>query len=626
MRGVSLIRVLAVTLAVVSLALPARADDSVLGTLSGQVLGSNDPLETVLVYAYQTAELKMQRVVTDRDGHFAFDSLPAGIYKIVAIKPGFLPAVVILNRAGAELQQYIQLQLSEELYGSAEEAEEDFWTVREQVPGDVLRDIASATGQDPLSATPIEAPQRRFETEFMAQSGVRQIASQGDAQVTGAKMDLEGSIQQFRVGLMGDFTQLSAFSGNSNNNLDGAARTVAVNIRRTNAGSLDLLVLDNFLRGGGDDVELRTQRVEWSGKVGRTGQTGFAAQRLDEDRFYQRGAILPGATPIASHSTSMEGSYETAVSDRVSLESWVSYLNRDSDYLVRSHVAESSPLNRMEAYGGGDYKATPAMVVEYGIYSTLTNGSLSLAPRGQVVLQMGPRWEATTTASFRVHDDSRLYSSADFLVRPYAADRPCANLEQQCYQVALSRLWGESQTLSFGAVNRTYGETMRLYFNRNFFDNPESLYLVPGDSLPEVQVEFQRRLSPGVTSRLETSYASGGGGLIRGGKRRTFENRVSYLVTSIDTHFDRTSTGVFVAFHRLEQQLTPVTRRRRASPHVEYERLQLLLTQDIGILRNLADNLAVQLDMEVSRGSGTSDYSNPDEILKRVMGAVAMKF
>jgi len=626
MRGTPLSRILVATLAVASLVAPVRADDTLVGTLSGQVLGADDPLSTVLVYAYQTAELKMERAITDHEGHFAFDRLPAGLYKIVAFKPGFVPAVVMLNRAGAELQQYVQLQLSEEVYSSSAEAEQDFWSVRAKIPGDVLRDLAAAGSQDLVATTPAATSGHRYETGFLAQSGMRQIASQGDAQVTGAQMDVSGSFRHYRIGMTGDFSQLSAFSGNVNDNLEGAARSVAFNVSQEATGNLNVLVLDNFLRGTGrHEVALQTQHLEWTGRIGAA-KTAFAAQRLDENHFYQRGAILPGTAPIASRSWSMEGSYETEVSDRMSLQSRIRYFSRDSDFLRTDRITDSSPLDRIEMYGGGGFEATPSMVVEYGVYSTSTNGSLSLAPSGQMVLQMGPRWQATTAASYRVQDSNRTYNSTDFLVRPYSADRPCEHLEQQCFQVGISRLWDDQQKVSLSVVQRTYGETMRLYFNQNFFDNPESLYLVPGDSVPELQLEIERRLTPTITSRLETSLASGGGGLVRGAQRRAFENQVRYLVTSLDTHFARTSTGVFVAFHRLEQELNPLTPRRRASPEVGYERLQLLLTQDIGILHSLADNLAVQLDMEVSRGSGTSEYSDPDEILKRVMGAVAMKF
>ena len=59
----------------------------------GRVVGDLQPLSAVRVYAYQLADLSLKRVVTDADGSFRFPELPAGLYKIIAHKSGFVPAV-----------------------------------------------------------------------------------------------------------------------------------------------------------------------------------------------------------------------------------------------------------------------------------------------------------------------------------------------------------------------------------------------------------------------------------------------------------------------------------------------------------------------------------------------------
>ncbi len=45
------------------------------------------------------------------------------------------------------------------------------------------------------------------------------------------------------------------------------------------------------------------------------------------------------------------------------------------------------------------------MLVEYGLYSTLSDGSLSLSPKGGVVLQLNPDWQIEGTVSQRVYQD-----------------------------------------------------------------------------------------------------------------------------------------------------------------------------------------------------------------------------
>ena len=90
---------------------------------------------------------------------------------------------------------------------------------------------------------------------------------------------------------------------------------------------------------------------------------------------------------------------------------------------------------------------------------------------------------------------------------------------------------------------------------------------------------------------------------------------------------------MFLAFHRLEQELTPMTRRarrmaRRHEPEMELERLQLVLTQDLSILGNLASDLALHLSMELSRGFTPEAelHDEDDEIRKRLTGGISLRF
>ena len=60
---------------------PAPIDS---GSLVGQVTGSATPLSYSKVYVYHLSEQNLSKVVTDPDGNFRFDKLPAGLYKVIA--------------------------------------------------------------------------------------------------------------------------------------------------------------------------------------------------------------------------------------------------------------------------------------------------------------------------------------------------------------------------------------------------------------------------------------------------------------------------------------------------------------------------------------------------------------
>src|SRR5688572_8921449 len=181
------------------------------GLVAGRVLGPTSSVPDARVYAYQVADLSLARVVTDEQGRFAFDALPAGLYKIIAHKAGFLPVVVVLTRASAEARQFLELQLVNSSGAAA--AGGDFWSVREQIPADVLRDLDVADAPlvsvvEPMSSSARATEGARFQTEMVAMTGVDQVTQNTSGYVTSGRLGLRGKLGAVKVGVSGDFWQL----------------------------------------------------------------------------------------------------------------------------------------------------------------------------------------------------------------------------------------------------------------------------------------------------------------------------------------------------------------------------------------------------------------------------------
>ncbi len=603
------------------------------GALTGRVSGPGAPLGRVLVYAYQLADLTLQKAVTDEDGGFLFAGLPAGLYKIVAFKPGFLPAIVFLTRASGGTEQFLQLQLSREALADGEPAAEDFWSIRSRIPGDVLRDLeAAGLGESPAAAS--AGQPARFATTMEALAGIDEAPGLGSARRAGAQVEFLGSIRDLRVGVSGNFTDLQAngaAAGTPGEIAAGQGRFVSLNVESPGERLFTLTSVDHRSLvpvDGLGDVDLERYRVSWSQPVGG-GQTDFAAQYTDESNFYSSALIVPAGIPTASRTWRIDGNYTTAFNDRSTLEAGFRYRERLADDTTFGAPAELTG-QRLDLFGGGGLEAGSALRVEYGLYSTLRDGTVSLMPRGEVIVELGPRWQASVAASRKVYEDAEPLLS-DFSTTLYREGQACREVEEACYQLELTRRFGDGESVSLGARHRRFDEMVRMYFSEDLFDHLESVFLVQGDELPELQLALTRRLSPTILARLESNLASGGGGIVYARRNRLYENSVQYLVTSLDTHFERTSTGVFVAFHRVEQELEPLAVRRARRPAavsaMEHERLQVMLTQDLGLLHRLASNLAVQLNMEVSRGSAPNpELFDGDELLKQVMGGIAYTF
>ncbi|MEM9292506.1 MAG: carboxypeptidase-like regulatory domain-containing protein [Acidobacteriota bacterium] len=629
------------------------------GLVAGKVRGASSPLATVRVYAYEVADATMRKVVTDDEGNFLFEELPAGIYKVVAHKSGFVPAVVMLARRTATSDQFLDLELR-----PAEPVDEEtgggFWAVRRQLPDDVLKEIglgpAAAPQPAPRSETATAAntsyarlalppvlQENLQEARLQALAGREDHVLLGDTQLSGGQLLLEGALGSSQINVDGYFMELQPTNALGSSSSRQSRLAVAIQDQQKNR--LEVEGRNHRLNAGPSleqAVDFEQYRVSWSSQLAG-GESRLSAQYTSENNFYSLGNLVPQQAPMASNTLSIEGSYAKTFGDRADFSTRLSYREREAQmpypgslganplgpaflspdtYQVDEWMEES-----VELLGQGGYRIRPALLLEYGLLTRLQDGSLSLTPRGGFVLQLNNEWQASGLISERVHQDDealpRLMTPAYF----HEAGQ-CDASQQRCYQLALSHEEENGNRTSLSAIHREFGETLRLFFHQDFFNHLESLYLVDGDRLPEVQVAMTRRLSPSVSARLESNLASGGGGIIMVGDELPYENRVRYFVTSLDTQFQNSSTGIFVAFQHLLQELDPMLFEADASQQLALERLQLMLTQDLSILADLAATWEVKLNMELSRGNSplTLEDDSSDELRKRFLGGVAVRF
>ena len=609
--------------------------------VAGRVVGETmSPLSAAQIYACQLADLSFHKVFSDAQGNFLFPNLPAGLYKIIAHKSGFLPVVVMLPRTTAQASQSLELHLRQRRVGQPA-SEDDFWAVRARVPADILRDIENSQAAEIRTAWfagTVGDIASSFRAEMQALTGVDQIAG---GQLSGGGVGLKGYVGDTQVDLKGKFMSLSpdpfqaASSGFGSGT--GQASSLIVDLDRDHGNSrINITSLNNRMttrsESGGpvSPVDFEHYGVNWSQAVGENGRSEVSAHYTAENNYHHQATIDPLGIPETSRSWRIEGAYTEAFSDTNTLQAGLRYRERQfgmgDDPSRQGKAAERQALSSVDLFSRGGVRVEPAVLMEYGLYSTLSDGSLALTPQGGVVLQLGSAWQLETTAAHRVYTAAQ--STPDFLPSLFEQRDLCEQGSQACYQMNFSRKDGDDNTFTFGAVHRTVGDTLRLYFSDDFFDRLESLYLVRGDKIPEVHVGMRHKISPKIVTKLDSSIASGGGGTFFAADGRPYENQVRYMVASLDTQFLGTSTGVFIAFHRLQQQLDPAFGTAAPpTPQMEYQRLQLMVSQNLNVLMNLASDWAVQLNMELSRGATLAgDPTSGDSLRRRILGGIAVKF
>jgi hypothetical protein len=628
--------------------------------VGGRVIGEKSPLASAGVYAFQLADLQLHRVTTDPQGNFLFQDLPAGLYKVIAHKAGFAPVVILLTRTTAKAYQFLELQLLQDTPATpAKNAApntktDDFWSLRASIPPDVLRQIEETSAEVeprfaegrrnvvPMSAGALS----RFHTDIQAMKGVDNLTAGGEGQMAGGRLGIEGQLGDMQVGLRGHFWQFEPTPALGGGGGAGAPPASAVSSGQASSLSLDLnngprsnvsvTSLTNRIvtrtSDGPVPVDFEHYRVSWSQAVGDNSRSEIAAQYTSENNFHRQGSFDPAEIPGASRTWRVEGSYTTDLGPSSTFQSGIRY--RALEYGISGPSGASQPLpglpgqDSLDVFGRGGFRLQPAVLVEYGLYNTLSDGSLAVRPEGGVVLRLGDLWQLQSSASRQVYERASV-TAPQFLPTLYQEADLCEEGGKACYELRLARKQGDD-TFSLSAMDRTFGKTLRLYFSDDLFDREESLYLVPGDRVPEVKVSLGHQILPGITTKFEASLANGGGGVFYSAPGQAYQNKVSYLVTSLDTRFKATSTGVFIAFHRLNQDLDPLSADSPRATPISIERLQLMLSQDLNILMDLAGDWTVQLNMELSRGIlplvSTASSTRDDELRTRFLGGLAVKF
>lgn len=605
----------AVTLAISEIEAPAASG------LEGLVIDREDPISQATVYAYEVASSRLIQVTADAVGRFFFDGLPAGMYKLVAFKPGFKPTVELLLRRRPEDRQFVEMKLEPRAEQALETpAESPFWTVRGRVPMDVLRQMDALeppTLQADLTEPRLELPQTDlFTAEMQAFSGVENLGPTfGDAQLTAAEVGVRAHLGSMGVGIDGIFRQLTPDSARA---VDGSVTSVAVHLEPTADQQVRVAGTNGRLALGLDDpVDLSHYQVDWSGRTGRSGSARVSARYVQRNNYSSGIALQPSNLSLDSQTWGLEGSYTGQLSDSTSLEAGLVYHQRSL-----SGIEDLD--ERIGLYTTAGSQLQSRVFVEYGLYSSMSDGSLSLVPHGSVVVRLGDNWSAQTSASRRFEqEDDPLFGGHQAAL--FSDPDSCRSAGRTCYQISLSREDGD-ESFSLGAIHREFSETLQLYFSQDFFNRLESVFLVRGDELPEIKLSVVRRLTPKTLTRLESNFASGGGGIFYAANQAPYENEVRYLVTSVDTHFQRTATGLLMAFHHLEQALNPVIGLATTPDRVELQRLQLMLTQDLNVLADLASKWAVSLNMELSRGATPYAVTADDRTYRKLTGGFSVSF
>jgi len=155
-------------------AAPLPAALQVLGT----VTNAARPVGNALIIALNLQDFVSTQTYSASDGSFSMPTLRAGIYKIIAVKQGFIPAIATILPTSPKHRVALKLEADK----GKKNANQEIWELRGSLPADVLREIDQVM-QPVQASSSYEIP--RIRGELFSLTGVsNQTANPAFAQTS----------------------------------------------------------------------------------------------------------------------------------------------------------------------------------------------------------------------------------------------------------------------------------------------------------------------------------------------------------------------------------------------------------------------------------------------------------
>jgi len=587
-------RALAVAAVLAGLALPARSAEAPLPAalkVLGTVSGAARPLANALVIALNLEDFNATQTYTANDGSFAMPSLRTGIYKIIAVKQGFIPAIATVLPTRADHK--VTLRLDSEKKAGRKSANQEIWELRGSLPPDVLRELDFMLGE-PVEIASYEVP--RFRGEMLSLTGVaNQTASPAFAQTA---LGVQGRIgDSWQVGVR---TNLQRFEDPTDSIRFGppiaesAAMSVEVRPSPTQSykvASTQSSWLYADQNEDGREADVRAHNFEWKNGSSRVQVRYFQQDNLFRDSSGESNLIeIAGDVPVLSTRRS-----DLGVTLRVSQES----------------VPTSAEIFRVaDVSANGSLAVVPSMIVHYGMASRIGMDGQEWAPR------TGAEWKITKHTSIigsalvKVIDrepstvlmPSIVFWSEDGRLLPKYA-----------YTIGFVSGKDEGNRFSAIATITAVDEPVRMVFTdaqNQFWDGLE---VAAGDVRRDVRVAYRKEFGNRFAIDVATTAGTAGPS-----DKSSPERAKVYVTGDLQSTFNPTRTTIAVSYRDIQQP-------REGEDDYRSERIHVRMAQSL----YLPIDIKLLIGLELARAENSPyliDTITPEGRSKKYIGGLALNF
>ena len=604
--------------------------------ISGVVRSVQLPVAGALVIFYNLADASLTRASTSADGTFVVSSAPVGVYDLIAYKKGFVPALVRLWHQAAP-QQVSSLSIELAAAGKnpaarSGQANPTFWELRDRLPADVLREINIAASEDAdkpaaSSVHQIAQAQTQAAAKIAGEVSSTKDVAAGDSSLSRSALGLRGGLPNgWSYSLQGEYAALSDSRPQADGVTTGSSTGLALDVAPSAQDHVRMTTRRNQISIGADGpASLQSHQVMWDRGDEHGTVESAAARYIDEVGLYRATAHGTTLFPLASRTLELQAAYSRAATDTPGISVGMTYRRREG---MGSTSGVSTDGTTFAAAPDADLSAATStrvggrMEVEGGVVARYVAGGYGIAPRAVV------RYELSDGSFLFVRGLYRVASAGTTTgtVMPRVAS--IDNTNEPASSRSLSAGFehtGDSGSFRFQASQQKLDEVVRAFFDGDFLTDFDSVYLMSGNTIRQLDGSGQTRLTQTLTGTAGVRYGTIDGA-VRPDAASVYgigDSKGTFWTARAGIDLLPTKTGVALVLRGVRQQLvTPAATLRNDS-----DKIAVSISQDLSVvgITPFGSICRLLIALESSRNTNISDKEDAP-VNKRLLGGVAVSF
>ena len=571
-----------------SLQLPAALN------ILGIVTAAARPVEHALVIALNLNTLEANQTFSGTDGAFSLPLLPAAVYRIIAVKPGFAPKMTMIVPTRKDYRIALRLDSDKR---AQKDTNQEIWELRGSLPPDILRELDMAMAAPVVMASnDYQIP--RLKGEMMSMTGVAdQSSNPGFAQTA---LGVQSRISDnWQLGFKGNIHRVDdPTDGSPFGNALAESSAMQMELRSSGADAYRVASTKSWWRyrdglpAAQQEADIRSNNLEWQHGDATHVQVRYLAQ---QNLF----AGNPGSDliEIAGNTTVMQ--------------------TRRSDIGVTLRVAQESLHNTANATfrtadltANANLEIVPSFVLRYGMSSRMGLYGAEWAPRTGAQFKLSKDTSFVVSGLYKVYDQQRQNMMPSLVMW---SDESSV-LPRYAYSFGFVSGDDKNSRLSAIAAVSAADSPLRVVFTDGFEQFWEGMYIDNGDIRRDLRLAYRKEIG----RYFLINISSCAGTATPTHTLVPTANKV-YVTGDVQSTYFPSGTTLALSYRQLHEPQANATAEYRT------QRMNVRVAQDL----HLPLDLKVLLGIEVARAMNSPfmlDTVDADGTTRKYIGGLAVNF